>query len=539
MAPRTNKTPDSALIARARVGDAQAYGVLWSRHAAAGVRFAGRVVRHADAEDLASEAFANIFTALQNGQGPHDTFRPYLYVTIRNLGVRWLKYKAEPTIDGFHLDLLADPTTEESDRLDPGSLKEIADAFASLPTRWQEVLWYTEVEQLTPSEIAPLLGMSSNSVSALSYRAREGMRRKWIESHSGVSSGCDAGLRIEAQEGKQSPLVAQHLGSCTYCGDVETQSRLAMRRLRLVLPPLLLGGVAGRILLDTAAREGAKASALSAFASPTTANAWLAAAHLPNAMVALALATALSLGSAFIITDPSHSPAAPNDSHVQGSEEDSDSASHGVRPVSDTADEAPAPVPTAPQEEQTDAVADRAAPAPPSLTTSINPTDHVPPTLTGGAEPRARVSIGDGAAEMSSAVADAAGAWTTGTLPIQPFTRQIVITQTDGAGNVSQPLIVTPGYHPVADQSSPLIASSVTVLNLTGTGWPGALYRVYVDGNPVDLGAGPVQAIPPHGSFGIYRGWAAPGVHDITFGYVDPATSLITVPVHFTVDIRS
>ena len=53
----------------------------------------------------------------------------------------------------------------------------VAQVFRALPTRWQEVLWYTEVEQLRPQSVAPFLGMSANAVAALSHRAREGFRR--------------------------------------------------------------------------------------------------------------------------------------------------------------------------------------------------------------------------------------------------------------------------------------------------------------------------------------------------------------------------
>ena len=45
------------------------------------------------------------------------------------------------------------------------------------------VLWHTEVEQQKPADIAPLLGMSANSVSALAYRAREGLRQAFLSQH--------------------------------------------------------------------------------------------------------------------------------------------------------------------------------------------------------------------------------------------------------------------------------------------------------------------------------------------------------------------
>ena len=58
-----------------------------------------------------------------------------------------------------------------------------AAAFASLPERWQLVLWHTEVEGQKPAEVGELLGMSANSVSALAYRAREGLRQAFLNSH--------------------------------------------------------------------------------------------------------------------------------------------------------------------------------------------------------------------------------------------------------------------------------------------------------------------------------------------------------------------
>ena len=53
----------------------------------------------------------------------------------------------------------------------------IARAFASLPERWQAVLWHTEIEGARPADVAPLLGLTANSVAALAYRAREGLRQ--------------------------------------------------------------------------------------------------------------------------------------------------------------------------------------------------------------------------------------------------------------------------------------------------------------------------------------------------------------------------
>ena len=58
-----------------------------------------------------------------------------------------------------------------------------ARAFHSLPERWQLVLWHVEVEGQRPAEVAPLLGVKANAVSALAYRAREGLRAAYLNMH--------------------------------------------------------------------------------------------------------------------------------------------------------------------------------------------------------------------------------------------------------------------------------------------------------------------------------------------------------------------
>ena len=61
------------------------------------------------------------------------------------------------------------------------------------------VLWHTEVEQQKPADIAPLLGMSANSVSALAYRAREGLRQAFLSQHAADPDDVDCGLPSQAE----------------------------------------------------------------------------------------------------------------------------------------------------------------------------------------------------------------------------------------------------------------------------------------------------------------------------------------------------
>src|SRR5690606_39622652 len=106
------------------------------------------------------------------GGGPTGAFRAYLFTSIRNTAAAWGRARKETTIDV--LETLEDPgtTTEATEEALDRSLT--VQAFRSLPTRWQEVLWYTEIEGMKPAAVAPLLGMKATAVAQLAFRAREG-----------------------------------------------------------------------------------------------------------------------------------------------------------------------------------------------------------------------------------------------------------------------------------------------------------------------------------------------------------------------------
>src|SRR5699024_7597556 len=175
LAAQPDAPSDAELISRVRAGDQAAYGELFERHREAAHRMARQLVSGPDIDDLISEAFTKVFVQLQRGGGPDVAFRAYLLTSIRRLHVDRARtnQRVQVTDDLADLDQgvdFVDPATSNFER---GAASR---AFASLPERWQLVLWHLEVEGQKPADIAPLLGMSPNSVAALAYRAREGLR---------------------------------------------------------------------------------------------------------------------------------------------------------------------------------------------------------------------------------------------------------------------------------------------------------------------------------------------------------------------------
>lgn len=280
-------TSDESLVLLARAGDRAAFAELWERHARSGLRVARQFTSSLDADDLVSEAYTRIYQRVLDGGGPDGAFRPYLYTTIRNLASRWGGSNQDvqvEDIDAFEDDSIPDdPSAVALDR----SLT--VRAFRTLPERWQAVLWYTEVEGMDPHEVAPILGGTANSIAALSYRAREGLRRAWLQAHvsaDGATNDCRWTIQRLGENARRSltdreqARVDAHLLGCAKCSIIAEEVEEIGSRLALVMLPLLLGATAGGTLL---ASLGAPAGASAA---------QLAVPSMPPAFDALAVAGA-------------------------------------------------------------------------------------------------------------------------------------------------------------------------------------------------------------------------------------------------------
>ena len=239
-------------------------GSLFSRHKDAASRLAKQLVRGPDADDLVSEAFAKVLTVLQGGGGPDVAFRAYLLTAVRRLHVDRVRA-------GQRLQ-----TTDDMTPFDPGvPFKDTAvagfesgaaaQAFASLPERWQLVLWHLEVEGQKPADIAPLLGMSANSVSALAYRAREGLRQAFLTMHLSDISETDCRwvnehLGAFVRKGlskRDATKVQNHLDGCRRCTAMYLELADVNSNLAGIIGPLLLGAAAAGYLASSGAGIGA------------------------------------------------------------------------------------------------------------------------------------------------------------------------------------------------------------------------------------------------------------------------------------------
>lgn len=241
---------DEELAQLARAGDSKAFGELWERHSKQGLTAARHFRSIADPDDIVAEAYLQILRAIQRGGGPNEAFRPYLYRTIRNVALGWV-----PKSGSVPLEHAAELEDERID-IENTTLENTITvrAFRTLPERWQTVLWYTEVEGMDPAEAAPYLGLTANGTAALAYRARDALKKAWLQAH--VSD-----LRVppecrwttermgEYARGGLTPRARKrfddHLESCVRCSILLEELDQLGGRLAAILLPTVLGGAVG------------------------------------------------------------------------------------------------------------------------------------------------------------------------------------------------------------------------------------------------------------------------------------------------------
>jgi RNA polymerase sigma factor (sigma-70 family) len=282
---------DAELITAVRDGDTSAYGVLYERHLKAAKRAASCLTNSlAEREDLVSDAFARVLRVLRDGRGPDEEFRAYLLVTMRNAAIS----SARGATVSLYADVPetylprpgGDPMVQRWDSM------TAAAAFATLPERWRTVLWHTEVEEESPAEIAPLLGMSANGVAALAYRAREGLRQAYLKAHlrSVEARECRATVSKLAGWVRHSvpvPLgrkISRHLAMCSDCRARADTLTKVNQELRASVAPVLLGATFAAAYLPASAGAASGAVAVKALVAKVA----VAAAIAATAMTTMA-----------------------------------------------------------------------------------------------------------------------------------------------------------------------------------------------------------------------------------------------------------
>src|SRR5215207_7149581 len=261
LSAEVDEPSDTDLLAAVRLGRTYAYDLLYRRHVGAARALARQLAGSAaEADDLVAESFAKVLDALQSGGGPDTAFRAYLLTTVRH--TLYDRARRDRKLELSDDMTRHDPGVPWEDTAVAGlESKLAARAFSRLPERWQTVLWHTEVEQESPAQVAPLLGLLPNGVAA-AHRATVTRLGAWARG--GLSS-------------RQRERVDAHLATCAECRMLATEVEDVNAGLRAVVAPLVLGAGATGYLAGvgggTAGTGAATAAAGTTAVGTTAANA--------------------------------------------------------------------------------------------------------------------------------------------------------------------------------------------------------------------------------------------------------------------------
>ncbi|MFJ6537050.1 sigma-70 family RNA polymerase sigma factor [Paenarthrobacter sp. NPDC091711] len=240
---------DGQLIELVRSGDLAAFDGLYERHVSVASNVARRNVdNQSDAEDVVAEAFQSVLQSLIAGKGPDTFFRAYLLSTVARLS-HHRNRKAGKVVPSGDESVLDQALADSDTAIGAFESHTIAKAFRSLPERWQAVLWYLDVERMKPAAVAPILGLSANAVSALALRAREGLRRQYLQCH--ISEQTDTECSQYASKlgnyirggvsNATERKIREHLNGCSRCTAALAELQDVQGSMRAVLLPLVTG----------------------------------------------------------------------------------------------------------------------------------------------------------------------------------------------------------------------------------------------------------------------------------------------------------
>jgi len=171
---------ESNLIRNARLGQADAFGVLYEQHAVAIFRYLyAHLGSRLDAEDLTSEVFLRAWQSLPNYHERGVPFRAFLFRIAHNALVDFYRHAR------IHPDrALEQEDTTAIEHPDPAEIllnkvsqQELAGILGELKNDYRSVLVLRFVSQLSPAETAIVMERSHGAVRVLQHRALEALRQ--------------------------------------------------------------------------------------------------------------------------------------------------------------------------------------------------------------------------------------------------------------------------------------------------------------------------------------------------------------------------
>jgi RNA polymerase sigma factor (sigma-70 family) len=164
---------DAQLIGRVIAGDSEAFAQLVRRHQRPVYAYLARRAGSPAAEDLLADVWMAAFRSRASFDARWHSALPWLFGIARNgLQKHWARLHREESGEGE----VSDPWPEVDNRLAASDIVEnLRAAVNALPQEQREVLLLVAWEELTPTEIALVLGIPASTARSHLHRARRSL----------------------------------------------------------------------------------------------------------------------------------------------------------------------------------------------------------------------------------------------------------------------------------------------------------------------------------------------------------------------------
>ena len=185
------KREDAILVERCLEGDEKAFEELLTKYRSPVFSICLRMVKnHSDAEDLAQEVFIRTFNVLDRYNSLYP-FSSWLYRITSNLCIDFIRrrkkniYSLDEPVSGSDGEMsrqLPADTVDPDRELENREMMEVLNqAIAELPDHYRIIVILRHQEDLSYGEISENLGIPLGTVKARIHRARNMIKRVFIE----------------------------------------------------------------------------------------------------------------------------------------------------------------------------------------------------------------------------------------------------------------------------------------------------------------------------------------------------------------------
>jgi RNA polymerase sigma factor (sigma-70 family) len=237
---------DEHLVSLFRAGREDAFDVIHERHRRRLHATAARALRNSggDAEGVVQEAFLRAHRSLRDDRRPVD-LKPWLHRVVRNLCIDELRRNKLPTTeldDGDRAGAGEDIYSTLSRRHE---LRRLIEDLADLPEQQRAALLMRELDGLSHDEVAAALEVTPAASRQLVKRARNGLVAAADARDAECADIRDALLTAHDERRRPSEHALRHVRGCAACREFRDGLKATRAKLRVLIPPIGMGPLAG------------------------------------------------------------------------------------------------------------------------------------------------------------------------------------------------------------------------------------------------------------------------------------------------------